>query len=86
MFQKDGVSLSVIFVVSDVEDWLGCVFVVLWNDFFRVDWNEDDHSLEIVFVDAVAEEDVKKNQNDYIKRRVGFVENVLTEVFTDGCC
>lgn len=42
--------------------------------------------MEIVFVDAVAEEDVKKNQNDYIKRRVGFVENVLTEVFTDGCC
>lgn len=77
MFQKDGVSLSVIFVVSDVEDWLGCVFVVLWNDFFRVDSNEDDHSFEIVFVDAVAEEDVKKK----IKMITSSVELVCRECF-----
>lgn len=57
------VSISVVmFVVSEVEDWFGCVFVVVWNDVFRVsvDWNEDDLSIGIVFVDAVAEEYVKK--------------------------
>lgn len=89
MFQKDDASLPVavsigvvMFLVPEVEDFLGCVCVFevdFWYDVLRVsnDWDDDNQIVVLSLFDSVATEEEYEFRDDWDKCIVGSVDNVI---------
>lgn len=91
MFQKDDASLPVavsigvvMFLVPEVEDCFGCVFVVdLSYNVLRIstDWDDDNQIVVLSLFDSVATEEEYEFRDDWDKCIVGSVDNVIFEIF-----